>query len=127
MPLSAKLYLWLACFFWAISFIATKVALQAVPPLTVVFLRLLISALCFILWFAWRERRLPLGRPELFWSVALLSVVGTSLHYGSQTVGLQYTTATNASIYAVTGPISILLISALFLGERISWKKGVGI
>jgi drug/metabolite transporter (DMT)-like permease len=30
-------------------------------------------------------------------------------------------------LYAVTGPISITIIAALFLGERITWKKGLGI
>lgn len=61
--------------------------------------------------------------PQLF----LLSLMGTGLHYGIQTIGLQYTTASNASIYAVTGPISITLIAALFLGERITARKALGI
>ena len=47
----AKLGLIVACLFWAISFIATKVALESAPPLTVVSARLVISAACFVLWF----------------------------------------------------------------------------
>lgn len=127
MPLSAKGMLIAACFFWSISFIASKVALESVPPLAIVSLRLLISAICFLFWLWIQGRRLPRGLWRHKWQILILSLVGTSLHYGSQTVGLQYTTATNASIYAVTGPISILVISALFLGERLNWKKGAGI
>lgn len=120
-----KLGLLTACFFWAISFIATKVALEAVPPVTVVTLRLAISALCFALWFVLAGKNLG-GRPP-FRELFILSLFGTGLHYGIQTVGLQWTTASNASIYAVTGPISILLISAVFLGERITGRKALGI
>ena len=42
-------------------------------------------------------------------------------------VGLQFTSAANASIYAVTGPISILLIAVVLLGERVTLTKAAGI
>ena len=38
-----------ACFLWAISFVATKIALEVIPPLTVVSLRLLIASVFFFL------------------------------------------------------------------------------
>ena len=57
----------------------------------------------------------------------LLSLCGTTLHYGTQTVGLQYTPASNASLYASTCPISIALIAAFSLGERLSMRKLLGI
>lgn len=118
--------LWLACFFWAVSFIASKVALETASPMTVVALRLLISALCFAAWFSWR------GWPRLSWKrdaapLALLSLCGTSLHYGSQTYGLQFTPAANASLYASTCPVAIALLAAFGLGERLSWRKLAGI
>lgn len=116
-----------ACFLWAVSFIASKTALQAAPPLTVVSLRLLFSALCFLpLLYRCRTNLLLLGR-GVWWRLGLLSVFGGGLHYGSQTVGLQYTTASNASLWAMTCPISIALISAFFLGERLTARKIAGI
>ena len=134
MPIRARIALLVACFLWAISFIATKVALEDTPPLVVVSLRLLISALCFLPWLArishqlsaasggiWRKGKGVLIR--LFG----LSLLGTGLHYGLQTAGLQYTTASNASLYAVTAPITILLLSAVFLGERITPLKALGV
>lgn len=120
-------YLLVACFFWAISFVASKVALLSVPPLTVVFLRLTISAVCFLLWLALRRPPLPIWEKGILGHLILLSLIGTSLHYGAQTIGLQYTTATNASVYSVTAPLSILLLAAVFSGERINLKKGIGI
>lgn len=126
-PLSSKIALLTACFFWAASFIATKKALSIVPPLTVVSLRLLISAVCFLVWFLYRREKISWGGPKWLAHLFLLSLFGTGLHYGIQTIGLEYTTASNASIYAVTGPISITIIAALFLGERITLKKSLGI
>ena len=127
MPVTIVLYLLGACFFWGISFIATKVAVGAFPPLTVVALRLIVSAICFAVWFLIREKRLALGPSRLFWQILLFSLISTSLHYSFQTIGLKYTTATNASIYALTAPIFIIIISILFLNEKVTLKKAAGV
>lgn len=115
----------LACFLWAISFIASKVALESALPLTVVTLRLVLSALCFVAWFS--VRGWPKFDRRQLWQIFLLSIFGTGLHYGTQTVGLQWTTASNASLYAATCPISIAVIAAVFLGERLTGRKLLGI
>ncbi|MBN2431728.1 MAG: DMT family transporter [Acidobacteria bacterium] len=126
-PAGARAALLVACLFWAASFVATKVALAAAPPLTVVTLRLLVSAACFAVWFAVRRRRFsPVTRAD-GWRLVWLSLFGTGLHYGIQTVGLQYTTASNGSVYAVTGPLTITLLAVIFLGERLTWRKTAGI
>ncbi len=127
MSWKASLGLWIACFLWAISFIATKVALEGAPPLTLVGSRLLVSAACFLFWFWGRGRNIPWPGGAALRRLFLLSLLGTGLHYGVQTIGLRYTTASNASIYAVTGPISITVIATLFLGERLTLRKTIGI
>lgn len=121
-----RVLLLLACFLWAISFVATKVALRTTPALTVASLRLVVAALCFGAWLlAGRTPRRP-ANARWWGELLLLSLVGMG-HYAVQTIGLQYTTASTASLYAVTGPISILLLAAIFLGERISLGKVVGV
>jgi drug/metabolite transporter (DMT)-like permease len=126
MPSRARIALLTAAFLWAVSFVATRVALGEVPPLVVVALRLVISALCFLPWVVATGGARGIG-PRRMGELFLLSLVGTSLHYASQTAGLQYTTATNASLYTTTGPITILLLSVLVLGERITVRKAVGV
>lgn len=123
----AKVSLLTACFLWAASFIATKTALDAIPPLTVVMLRLAVSSFCFFIWIVIRRKRIRLKGVIKWHRLLLLSLFGAGLHYSIQTIGLQYTTASNASLYAVTGPISITLIAVLFLGERLTLKKAGGI
>ncbi len=127
MPGRARILLLTACVLWAVSFVATKVALEAAPPLVVVTLRLAISAVCFLPWIVATGGTRGLGGSRGLFRLFLLSLFGTSLHYSLQTVGLQFTTASNASLYTTTGPITILLLSALFLGERITTRKAVGV
>jgi drug/metabolite transporter (DMT)-like permease len=124
---ASKIALLTACFFWAVSFVAIKVALETVPALTVVSFRLIISAVCFLIWLAIRRPALELGRPAWLGKLLLLSLFGTGLHYALQTIGIGMTTASNASIYAATGPVLITIIAALFLGERITGRKAAGI
>lgn len=126
-PASAKAALSVACFLWAISFIATKIAVASVPPFTLVTLRLLISSACFFVWFIIRGAMPKFEGLTWLGQMFLLSLFGTGLHYSVQTIGLKYTTASNASIYAVTGPVSILIIAVIFLGERLTFKKAAGL
>jgi drug/metabolite transporter (DMT)-like permease len=126
MPRRARIALLTAAFLWAVSFVATRVALDEVPPLVVVALRLVISAVCFMPWVIATGGIRGIGLRRMG-RLFLLSLVGTSLHYATQTAGLQYTTATNASLYTTTGPITILLLSALVLGERITVRKAFGV
>jgi drug/metabolite transporter (DMT)-like permease len=126
MPGRARIALLTAAFLWAVSFVAAIVALEEVPPLVIVALRLVISALCFLPWVIATGGTRGIGLRRMG-KLFLLSLVGTSLHYATQTAGLQYTTATNASLYTTTGPITILLLSALVLGERITARKAFGV
>ena len=124
---STRLALLGACFLWAVSFVATKIALDVVPPLTVVSLRLLIAAGCFlpVLMTGGRWKTVADG-PTLL-KLLGLSLFGAGLHYGFQTVGLQTTNASNASVYVATGPITILLLAVVFLGEKLNVRKILGI
>jgi len=127
MPIGARAALVTACVLWAVSFVATRVALEAAPPLVVVTLRLLISAACFVPWVVASGGVAGLGGGRGLRHLVWLSLFGAGLHYGLQTVGLQYTTASNASLYAVTAPITILLLSAIMLGEHVTIRKGLGV
>lgn len=127
MNVKAKSALLTACLFWAASFIATKIALSSIPPITIVSLRLIISAICFILWIYIKGEKFDLFTRSNIIQLLLLSIFGTGLHYGIQTIGLQFTSASKGGVYAVTAPITILIIAALFLKERITLRKGVGV
>jgi len=127
MPIRARLALVTAVVLWAVSFVATKVALESAPPLVVVSFRLLISAVCFVPLIGVTGGARRLGGWRGFRQLAVLSLFGAGLHYATQTIGLQYTTATNASLYTTTGPITIMLLSVMVLGEKITLRKAAGV
>jgi len=124
---STRLALLGACFLWAVSFVATKIALEVVPPLTVVSLRLLIASVCFLPILATGGRWRAAAKRTTLLKLFGLSLFGAGLHYGFQTVGLQTTNASNASVYVATGPITILLLAVVFLGEKVNARKVLGI
>jgi drug/metabolite transporter (DMT)-like permease len=127
MPARARFALIAAAILWAVSFVATKVALGSTPPIVVVALRLLISAACFAPWLMLSRQGRGVGGLRNAGRLAWLSLLGTGLHYGLQTVGLQYTTASNASLFAVCAPITIFLLSAFLLDEHVSGRKLLGV
>ena len=127
MKTGTRLALLGACFLWAISFVATKIALEVVPPLTVVSLRLFVAAVCFLPIVATGGRWKKIADGPILFKLFGLSLFGAGLHYGFQTVGLQTTNASNASVYVATGPITILLLAVVFLGEKLNARKILGI
>jgi drug/metabolite transporter (DMT)-like permease len=86
-----------------------------------------VASALFFLPFLFKSRAvLRRGGWSRFKKLFVLSLFGAGLHYGTQTIGIGYTTASNASLWPITCPIFIMFISALFLGERISAKKALG-
>lgn len=76
--------------------------------------------------FACTMPREPLRRADvpLLVLCSLFGVVINQLMFFS---GLERTTTINASLIMITAPILVLLISSVWLGERITWRKVAGI
>jgi drug/metabolite transporter (DMT)-like permease len=117
-----------AVIFWGFSFIATKVALKEVHPLTLLTLRYAIGALLLLLAQYGRDRvflRTFLYRDWIH--IFLLAAVGVSGLGLLQSYGLLYTTAINTGWIIAINPIFITLAARLFLGEAITLRKISGI
>ena len=117
----------LISFVWAGNFLAGKIALQVVGPLTLTALRAVLAS-AILLWYlrlsypTWPAVRV--GDLRTFLILALTGLVtNTTLWY----FGLQRTLAVNAAIVGATGPIFVALLSATWLGERLSRVNLAGI
>lgn len=111
---------------WGGSFIATKVALRDVSPVTVVWLRFTIGFI--ILGAAVRLRRqfsLP-ARHDLGY-FAILGFLGITFHQWLQSTGLKTAQATTTAWIVATTPIFIALLGWLVLKERLRWVQILGI
>jgi drug/metabolite transporter (DMT)-like permease len=119
--------LW-AIIFWGFSFIATKVALREVHPLTLLAIRFGIGASLLLLVQFRKDRRfLGTFSPKDWASIVFLAAVGIAGHNLLQAYGLLYTTATNTGWIIAIQPIFITLSARIFLGEKVTWRKIAGI
>ena len=102
-----QLALLLTTFIWAATFPATKLALEQVLPFSFLFLRFLFGTLAVGLVSAcvWRTLRRDAATLRMAAIASLFLFIG----YATQTVGLQYTTASNSAfitaLYVVLVPL----------------------
>jgi drug/metabolite transporter (DMT)-like permease len=118
----------LAIIFWGFSFIATKLALREVHPFTLLTLRFGIGGLLLLLVQLQRHSGFLKTFSSKDWvSIIFLAIVGISGHTLLQAYGLLYTSATNTGWIVAIMPIFITIAARLFLGERITGRRMIGI
>lgn len=111
---------------WGASFIATKVALEDVSPVTVVWLRFAMGVA--VLGAAVTARRQFAWVPLREWGYfALLGFLGITLHQWLQSNGLVTAQASTTAWIVTSTPIFIALLGRLVLGEAIGWGRVAGI
>ena len=103
---------------WGGSLPVAKIGFEVFPPLLLMTLRFGIVAVALAPFY-----RIP---RERLGDVLLLSVVLGSLHFGAMFYGLQQVEAGTASLLTqVQVPFSALL-AAIFLDDRIGWRRAAG-
>jgi drug/metabolite transporter (DMT)-like permease len=116
----------LAVVAWGASFIATKVALQEVEPVTIVWLRFAMGvAILGMAVFARKQFKLP-GRSDVGY-FALLGFIGITFHQWLQSTGLITAQATTTAWIVATTPIFMALLGWLVLKEKLSLLQAAGI
>ncbi len=107
---------------WGASFPLTKAALEWAGPTTIAFLRWTISVLVLVGWLArCGQLRAPLAllRREGF-AVIWIALAGITFFYFLENLALQYTTATNAGVLSNLTSVFMVLVSMIWLKERLS-------
>lgn len=111
---------------WGVSFVATKVALREVSPVTVVWLRFAIGVVILGAgMLARRQLALPSAGDLAYF--ALLGFLGITFHQWLQSTGLQTAQATTTAWIVATTPIFMALLGWLVLHERLGRTQVVGI
>jgi drug/metabolite transporter (DMT)-like permease len=111
---------------WGASFIATKLALRDLSPVTVVWIRFAIGVI--ILGIATKMRnQFSLPKKQEWFYLALLGFLGITFHQWLQSTGLQTVQASTTAWIVATTPVFIAFLSWLFLKEKISWLQISGI
>ena len=109
---------------WASGFTAAKIALTTCPPAIFGGLRFLVTGAALLGFAAWRgdlRRGTPWGK------LALLGLLNQAGYQGLAWQGMGSVSAGLATIIASLNPILIAAVAAPLLGERMHWRKVVGL
>lgn len=109
------------CFVWGLNIVVTRwvVADARVPPILFAALRLFGIAVV-LFWFL---RPLPKNLGTLF----LISMGIGSVHFALMFTGLTQASASSGAVISQLGVPFSTLMSMVFLGETVGWRRGLGI
>jgi drug/metabolite transporter (DMT)-like permease len=112
------------CLFWGLAFVAIKIGLDYVSPVTLTFLRFLISSTGFAIYFITNNSLIPL---KIIPRIALLGFVGFTVYHLSLNLGETQTSSGVASLVITTAPSFIAIFSKIILKEKITSLRAAGI
>ncbi len=113
-------------FIWGSTWVFIKIGLnQGWPPFLFAGTRNVIASL--LLFAALAALRRPLPRTWRQWWPPLGYGVINGIGMGGVFYGEQYITAGRSAVLTATMPLMALLISRLWLGERVSWRRGCAV
>jgi drug/metabolite transporter (DMT)-like permease len=124
--LSAKLKAYIAglgmCLVFGGSYIAMKIALESINPLTVVLSRYFIGAAILHLIYSFSKTKEKIKREDLF-GLVFLCILEPGLFFIFDAYGIKFTTAVRASILLSTIPILTALTAAAIIKEKLTALK----
>jgi len=123
---SAALKAFLAITFWGASFVATKIALRDVSPLTVITLRFGLGMVALVRIVAARRQFALPRKSDLGWLI-FLGLNGITVHQLLQANGLVTTSATNSGWLLALTPVFTALLAWLILREPFGRLKVLGL
>ena len=110
---------------WSGNYVAGKIALRTLDPITLVCLRLQLAAFLMLAIYFTRRERQPLKLRDS-WPFLYLGFFGVVVNQGLFTVGLNYTTSDHSAVLIAIGPIIILLLARALKLEAFTVAKVVG-
>ena len=122
---SAYVVLLVSNLIFATGYSISRVVLEDIGPAALAMTRLTIGSVLLVPW-AWRGMTAAKLSREDHWRVALMGVVGFTAAFALGNWGLAHSTASNAALLITVEPASLILLSPLLLGERLSRREGLG-
>jgi drug/metabolite transporter (DMT)-like permease len=111
---------------WGASFIATKIVLQEISPISIVWLRFLMGVVILGLAVVVRNQFSVLPKNEWLY-FALLGFLGITFHQWLQSNALQTSEAGTTAWIVSTTPVFMAILGWVVLREKLPWIKIVGI
>lgn len=109
---------------WASGFVAGKLALAEMTPLSVAACRYAVAATILLPFAIWQRPREGVGKAT--WPLALMIVAGGVFYPWLFLLALEHTSATNTSLLIALNPVFTLLLVP-FVGEPVARGRFVGV
>ena len=120
--LRAHAALILAMLIWGSTFMAMKVVVTAISPMVVIFLRMVIGSVVFLLLLRWLRRGIKYRQGD--WKyLAAMALFEPCLYFIFEGLALKYTSAGQAGMVTAMLPLMVALGAFVFLNERISKRQ----
>ncbi len=125
----SKPVIWMvtAIIIWGTTIPPTKWALEAFQPFTLTFLRLFLAGAFFIplAWMhVWKSKMIIAIPWSRLWGQSFTGVAG---YFALNQYGISLTSGVNASILGASLPLFTIILAMIFLKERITLAKSVGL
>ena len=124
--LPPRVALSLTILMWGCSFIASKIALREISPVTLLFTRFALGTAFLFAILLWRKVN-PLPPRSALPALTLMGFIGIFVHHMLQGYGLTMTTALHTGWLIGIVPIWSAVLSALFLKEKFGKFKIIGL
>jgi drug/metabolite transporter (DMT)-like permease len=127
-PVSVSLPLMVAafCILWSSAFAVAKMAVAECPPLLLLTVRFLAAGLLVLGLARLSGGTWTLTRRDVF-LFAVLGIANQALYLGLGYVGLRDISAGLSIVIASANPIVIAFLAVMLLGERMTWRKLIGL
>jgi drug/metabolite transporter (DMT)-like permease len=116
----------LFCLLWSSAFASAKVALHDCPPLILLTVRFFLAAVLMLL-LAWATGGWRRPRWQEVAVLALLGVLNNGLYLGLSWMGMTTVSSAFTAVLISTNPLLIGVLAGPVLGERLGWRKMVGL
>jgi len=117
----------LSIFFWACAFPFINILLEELSFVNLTIMRLFIVCLGLIILLSFQSKRFsPLQKKDII-PIFLLGFFGIIVYHLGLNYGEQYVSPGAASLIIATIPIFVVILSIIYLKEKITIKKTIGI
>jgi len=117
--------LFMVCFFWGTTWLASRQGVQYMPALQLAGIRQTLGGLCYVSFFLAKKAAWPKGREWVH--IIVLSFLNFLLSNGLSTWGVQYVSAGLGSVIGAIFPLWLVVIGWLGSRSRLRIKSATGL
>lgn len=116
----------ITCLLWGVAWAVGRLLAVQLPPVSIAVIRYTIVVLLFFMILKSREKSVSIPK-EWFKPFFFMGLFSVALYQAFFLFGVKYTAASDASLVIGVGPVLIAFMAAIFLKERLTREKVLGL